>query len=80
MRCLGVQAYPVRLASPYRLKKLVVPCTGSLLQAIEGLVEIANKVGASRILKPERLGAAYCLSQGPMKNILHIELMHQQVA
>lgn len=53
------------------------PCTRSLFQPVERLVEAANKVGVRRILKPRRLRAIDSLGQSAMKKcILHIKLVH----
>jgi hypothetical protein len=57
-------------------------CTkpGGLLKAVEGLVELADHVGVSRIDKPNGLGVLDRLRQGAMEEgVRHVELMDRPV-
>jgi len=69
----------LRFSEPHKQKisgKPAVLGTGGLLQSIEGLVELTNKVRMSRVLETSRLHRVDCLDQSAVqKSILHIELV-----
>jgi hypothetical protein len=57
-----------------------VPGPGGLLEAVEGLVQLADHVGVSGIDKPNGLSAVDRLRQGAVEEgVLHIEVMDQTV-
>jgi hypothetical protein len=55
-----------------------IPSPGGLLEAIEGLVELADHVGVSRVDKPNGLSAVDRLCQGAVEEgVLHVELVER---
>jgi hypothetical protein len=57
-----------------------VPSPGCLLEAVEGLVELADQVGLSRVDKPNGLGAVDRLHQGAAEEgFRHDELVDRSV-
>ena len=57
-----------------------VPRPGGLLEAVEGLVELADHVGVSRVDKPNGLSAVDRLRQGAVEEgVLHVELVDRPV-
>jgi hypothetical protein len=55
----------------------MVSCPGSLLEAVERLVEPADHLRTGGVNKPSRLTAVDCLSEQTMqKDFLHIQLVH----
>jgi hypothetical protein len=58
-----------------------VPSARRLFQTIDGLVELANIIGMSRIFKPWRLFHVSSFFQDPMqKSIADVELPHRPIA
>jgi hypothetical protein len=57
-----------------------VPSPGGLLEAVEGLVELVDQVGVSRVDKPNGLGAVDRLRQGAVEEgVRHVELVDRLV-
>jgi hypothetical protein len=57
-----------------------VPSPGGPLEAVEGVVELADHVGVSRVDKPNRLGAVDRLCQGAVEEgVRHVELVDRPV-
>jgi hypothetical protein len=51
-----------------------------LLEVVEGLVELADHVGVSRVDKPNGLSVVDCLRQGAVEEgVLHVELVDRPV-
>jgi hypothetical protein len=60
--------------------EVTLPSPGYLLEAVEGLIELADQVGLSRVDKPNGLGAVDRLRQGAMEEgIPHVELVDRPV-
>jgi hypothetical protein len=60
--------------------KTTVPSPGGLLEAVEGLVKLADHVGVSKVDKPNGLSAVDCLHQGAVEEgVLHIKLVDRPV-
>jgi hypothetical protein len=57
-----------------------IPSPGCLLEAVEGLVELVDQIGSSRVDKPNGLGAVDRLRQGAVEEgVRHIELVDRPV-